>query len=92
MGFFSEAERLGVSSSVIQLSFYHDYIGRLEFLDGYNKELLEHRLLFKGLCMTAADLSDQSKDFHNSKSIAVGLDNFLLIFYKLFGDSLEPFY
>uniref|UniRef100_A0A0N5AZP7 3',5'-cyclic-nucleotide phosphodiesterase n=1 Tax=Syphacia muris TaxID=451379 RepID=A0A0N5AZP7_9BILA len=38
--------------------------------EGFNKDLWEHRYLLKGLCMTAADLSDQAKDFHNSKSIA----------------------
>ncbi|KHN78341.1 Flotillin-2 [Toxocara canis] len=39
--------------------------------DGYDRTSSEHHYLLICLLMTAADLSDQSKDFKNSKAIAV---------------------
>uniref|UniRef100_A0A915C040 Phosphodiesterase n=2 Tax=Parascaris univalens TaxID=6257 RepID=A0A915C040_PARUN len=38
--------------------------------DGYDRASNEHHYLLMCLLMTAADLSDQSKDFRNSKAIA----------------------
>jgi cGMP-dependent 3',5'-cyclic phosphodiesterase len=38
---------------------------------GYDPSISEHHYLFTCLLMTASDLSDQSKDFKNSKAIAV---------------------
>lgn len=38
---------------------------------GYDDSSADHRYLFMCLLMTACDLSDQSKDFRNSKAIAV---------------------
>ncbi|KAI1721143.1 3'5'-cyclic nucleotide phosphodiesterase domain-containing protein [Ditylenchus destructor] len=38
--------------------------------DGYDAAMPDHHYLFMCLLMTASDLSDQSKDFRNSKAIA----------------------
>jgi len=38
--------------------------------DGYDKASSDHHYLFMCLLMTASDISDQSKDFKNSKGIA----------------------
>lgn len=40
------------------------------FSVGFNDLSDDHHYLFMCLVMTASDLSDQSKDFHNSKAIA----------------------
>jgi len=52
--------------------------------DGFNRSNTEHRSLLLGLLMTACDLSDQTKSFMNSKSIAVctALSNKELINYS----------
>ena len=48
--------------------------------DGFDSDDPDHHFLLKGLAMTAADLSDQAKDFHNSKVIAVS--KLLFLFYR----------
>jgi cGMP-dependent 3',5'-cyclic phosphodiesterase len=47
-------------------------VSRIEHLVevGYDPDSTEHHYLFMCLLMTASDLSDQSKDFRNSKGIA----------------------
>lgn len=39
--------------------------------DGYNTERPDHRSLLLSLLMTACDLSDQAKDWDNSRETAV---------------------
>ena len=57
-----------VNSKLI-FTFFQDVIGFL--LDGYDSFSSDHHYLFRCLMITASDLSDQSKDFRNSKAIAV---------------------
>ncbi|CAI2348511.1 unnamed protein product [Caenorhabditis sp. 36 PRJEB53466] len=46
--------------------------------EGYNPMSLDHRYLLMSLVMTASDLSDQAKNFHNAKRIA---ENIYLEFF-----------
>ncbi|PAV86338.1 hypothetical protein WR25_14656 [Diploscapter pachys] len=57
-----------VNSKLI-FAFFQNVIGFL--LDGYDSFSSDHHYLFRCLMITASDLSDQSKDFRNSKAIAV---------------------
>lgn len=52
----------------------------LWILDGYDKTSSDHHYLFMCLLMTASDISDQSKDFKNSKGIAVSAFGVLIWF------------
>ncbi|CAI4229181.1 unnamed protein product [Auanema sp. JU1783] len=53
------------------ISAHLQKLGRIkEMVGGYNYTSHDHRYLFMCLLMTASDLSDQSKDFSNSKAIA----------------------
>lgn len=49
---------------------------------GFNPNSSDHHYLFMCLLMTASDISDQSKDFKNSKGIAVSF--YIKILMKMY--------